>query len=120
MNLHSLANGAIQAINQNQLVTLKQYSGSSQNDHYERSPAYSVMTISAQIQALSSDQLHTAGNLNLQGEMKSVITAIALKGLSSPDQKGGDMLNFDGHDWLVVHIQETFNDHTLAIVQKQK
>jgi hypothetical protein len=119
MNLHGLAVGYVGIVNANRSITLKRYTGITQNDNFEREPSYTSTTILAQVQALSSDQLHTASNLNLQGEMRSVICADELRGVSKPDQKGGDMLNFDGHDWLVVHVQEMFSDHTMAIVQKQ-
>ena len=119
MNIHGLAVGYVGIVNTNRTITLKRYTGITQNDHFERVPSYTSTTILAQVQALSSDQLHTANNLNFQGEMRSVICADELRGVSKPDQKGGDMLNFDSHDWLVVHVDETFPDHCKAIVQKQ-
>jgi hypothetical protein len=119
MNIHGLAVGYVGIVNTNRTITLKRYTGITQNDHYERVPSYTSTTILAQVQALSGDQLREINHLNVQGEMRSVICADELRGVSKPDQKGGDMLNFDGHDWLVVHVQETFPDHTMAIVQKQ-
>ena len=119
MNLHGLVVGLVGNVNANRTITLKRFDGMQQNQYFERSANYVESQILAQVQALSSDQLHAVNNMNLQGEMRSVFTSEQLRGVSKPDQKGGDILNFDGHDWLVVHVNETFPDHTNAIVQKQ-
>lgn len=119
MNLHGLAVGLVGMVNANQDITHKKYNGVSQNSYFEQTPSYTESTIKAQVQALSSDQLQAVNNLNLQGEMYSVITAVALRGSSKPDQQGGDLLFFEGYDWLVVHVDETFSDHCKAVIQKQ-
>lgn len=119
MNLHAIANPVIQIVLQNTDVALKSFAGILQNEYFERVPSYNVSIVSMNCQDLSSEQLRIMNNLNIQGEMKIVISPVALKGVSRVDQLGGDILNFDGYDWLVVHVDETFPDHCKAIVQKQ-
>ena len=119
MNIHGLAVGLVGLVNANRDIIHKKYNGLTQNDHFEQTPNYTEVTIQAQIQALSSDQLKAVNHLNLQGELYSVITAAQLRGVSRVDQQGGDLLFFDGYNWLVVNVDETFTDHTLATVQKQ-
>ena len=119
MNLHNMAVGLVGIVNANRDVTHRSCTGETQNDHYERVPIYSDSTIKAQVQALSSEQLSVVNNLNFQGEMYSIITAKQLKALSRIDQSGGDLIVFDESTWLVIHIDETFSDHTKAIIQRQ-
>lgn len=119
LNLHGMANPVIQSVLENINVTLKRYSGIVQNDYFERVPSYNTSTVSMSVQALSSEQLRTMNNLNIQGEMYSVISPIELRGASRVDALGGDILTFKNADWLVVHIDETYPDHCKAVVQKQ-
>ena len=119
LNLHGMANPVIQSVLENTSVTLKKFSGITQNAFFERVPSYTTSTVSMSVQALNSEQLHTMNNLNIMGEMYSVISPVQLNGANRADNKGGDLLNFMGHDWLVVHIDETYPTHCKAIVQKQ-
>jgi hypothetical protein len=119
LNLHSIANPVIQSVLENTAVTLKRYAGLTQNSYYERTPSYTTSTVSMSVQALNSEQLRTMNNLNVMGDMYSVISPVELRGANRVDGLGGDLLNFMGHDWLVVHIDELYPTHCKAIVQKQ-
>jgi len=119
MNLHAMANGVIQNVLVNTTVTVSRSTGWTQNSDYERVPTYTTLTASMSVQALSSEQLKVVNNLNLQGEMYSVVSPIALIGIDRATGKGGDLLTFNGTTWLVVHIDETYPDHTKAVIQKQ-
>lgn len=119
LNLHGMANPVIQSVLQNINVTLKQYAGLVQNAYFERVPSYNTSTVSMSVQALNSEQLTFVNNLNIQGDMYSVISPVELRGANRVDGLGGDILTFYGADWLIVHIDETYPDHCKAIVQKQ-
>ena len=119
MKIHTLANRLIVNVNPNIKATLKKFTGLVKNEFYEQTPTYIESEIIVQAQALSGDQLKMVDFNQFQSELMSVITSEELKGVSKPDQYGGDILSFNGHEWLVIMINETYHDHTKAVVMKQ-
>lgn len=74
MNLHGMARRAIGRVNPETPVTIQQSTGAyTVTPDGTRIPQYSTLTSSAQIQALSADELRQVDGLNLQGVKRSTL-----------------------------------------------
>ena len=69
-----------------------------------------TLEITADVQALSSQDLEHIANINQQADNRVVYVRGGLKGLSRPLQVGGDVLNFYGSDWLVTQPVEEWGN----------
>jgi hypothetical protein len=120
INVAKLAQGAIQSILPDRSATLKKWNGAAKNADGERVATFTSSTIKCQIQDLSSNQLSYANSIGLQGELRNVYSlAPNLLVAQSQGGSGGDMLNFDGKDWLVVSLLESYPTYCKVIVQRQ-
>ena len=119
MNLHSMVVGVVGVVNPNKEVMLRRFVAITQNAYYEKEATYIDIIIKAQIQGLTSYQLKVMAYLKLHGEAYSLITSEVLQAGSTVEQKGGDIIVYNEQDYLIVHVGETFHDHTAAIMVKQ-
>jgi len=120
INVAQLAQNAIQNVLPDRTATFKKWNGAAKNADGERVATYTSTTIKCQIQELSSSQLNYATRIGLQGELRNVyILAPNLLVANSQGQTGGDMLNFDSRDWLVVTLAESYPTYCKVIVQRQ-
>jgi len=116
MNLHSMVKGYIAIVNPMTSVTLKTSAGYTTGADGERTPIYANTTLMAQVQAVPGDMLAFLQNQGIQGVMRSVFLDGNINGIVQLDHKGGDILEFDGHQWLVVHVLQPWRDWTQVIV----
>ena len=115
MNLHAIVRGAISSVNPDRLITWRVNTGYVTDSAGARVPSYTDLTgQSAQIQALSGEDLQHPSLLNVQGVKRAVYMFGNAQGVVRPDAKGGDLLLFPqvlgGADqsWLVVCALETW------------
>lgn len=115
-----LAQGAIQSVLPDRPITIKKYAGVTRNADGERVPSYTTISGMGNVQALSSSALRYAEKMGLQGEMLSVYSlAPNLLTASMQGVTGGDLITFEGSDWLVVTLVESYSTYCHAIIQRQ-
>ncbi|RBM07760.1 hypothetical protein [Novacetimonas cocois] len=106
MNLFGAACAVTGAVGPGIAATLKLSSGSAGNADFTRTPLYREVPATIRVQALSSDELAHVGDLSQQGDLRIVYVAGVVGGMDRAAGTGGDMVNFDGADWLVVRQME--------------
>lgn len=120
VNLHSIANQAITAINPNTLVTIRRSLGTYTTlPDGTRVPDYVVLSGQAQVQDLSADQLSMIEGLNQQGLHKNIYLNGSWAGVIRADARGGDLFYFDGHEWLITMVSEQWPDWAKVVVTQQ-
>jgi len=125
MNLRALANKVTQQVNQNISITWRQSTGFTTDQYYHRTPTFADVTVQAQVQALSGDDLRHVDGLNITGVMRKVYAYGDIEALVRSAQKGGDVLQFApvaGQpviSWKVVQVTETWPDWCSVIVVMQ-
>lgn len=119
MNLHAIAGPIVGTINPIVSITLKRSTGSTTGTDGKRTPTYATSTGDAQIQAASNKDLQHLAAQNIQGNFRSVYLYGAWFGIVRADQKGGDILTFEGRDWLVVMVPENWPDWSRVLVCQQ-
>ncbi|MBE7620979.1 hypothetical protein [Gluconacetobacter entanii] len=106
MNLFGAACGAVCAVGPGVPAMLKLSTGSAGNADFTRTAQYREVPATIWVQALSSDELQHVGDLSQQGALRVVYVAGVVGGMDRAAGTGGDMVNFDGADWLVVRQME--------------
>ncbi len=126
MNLFGLARSAIQGVNVNQQINWVQSTGGYATDAAgHRAPIQQTTTVQAQVQATSSKDLQLLDNINIQGVSRRVYLYGNVLGISRPDQRGGDVLQFPEvpggpvMNWKVVSVVETWPTWACVIVVLQ-
>ena len=113
IDVFSISNGAVQAVNANIPATLMKSTGYTTSEDFQQVPQYNQTAVMVQVQAMTQQDLQHIDGLNIQGTMRKVYMYGAVNGASCPDATGGDLLMFpqtpDGEvqTWLVVQALET-------------
>ena len=114
LNLHAIVRGAVSALHPDETVILRQSIGQ-KNVKGRIAPVYApALTVRAQIQTLSADNLTQAQSVNLtEIDRKAYLYAPDAgrppAGIIRPLARGGDMLRrADGSWWLVTAELEDF------------
>lgn len=112
MNLRKIANSATQAINQNTSASLRVFSGLATNPDGSRVPTYlAPVTIQAQRQALTADELKQVDGLNLSGQKYGFYLEGSILGVLRADNRGGDLLTMpNGNIFLIVQVLEQWHN----------
>lgn len=106
MNLHSLVSGAIGAVNPFVPGTMRVSTGYTTSGPGKRTPTYSDMAVSVQLQAQTYKDLQQTDGLNIQGVVKSAYVNGNFNGVNRPKQQGGDLLIVGTDTWLIVQPLE--------------
>jgi hypothetical protein len=115
INLHAAVRGPINAVNPDILGTWRESTGSTTDAAGRVTPAYVDHAVPMQVQALSGRDLKHTDFLSMQGVKRAVYLFGTVQGVSRPQVKGGDLLQFpmitDGPVlvWLVVVELEQWN-----------
>lgn len=115
MNLQSIANGVISAVNPNFPATLYISTGNTVVN-FKQVPTYDRAAVSAQVQPLSSKDLRQLDALNIQGAEKAIWINGAALAISRIKKLGGDLIVFadgtlpEGNVWLVLASIEQWAD----------
>lgn len=116
MNLHSIVSGPISAVNPFIAATRRRSTGYSTAADGSRTPAWSNVAVSLQVQALTYTDIAKLDALNIQGVRRKVYTNGTVFGLIRVGQQGGDLIVFpngslpEGNTWLAAHVLEQWND----------
>jgi hypothetical protein len=103
MNLHQIVRGAINVVNPDITVTIKQSTGYTIDDDGTQIPSYAVFDgVPAQQQALATDELAQMEGLSLQANKCAVYLNGSWSGIVRADGTGGDLFIINGRTWLVA------------------
>ena len=117
MDIRTAANGGANAINGNIIVSVLRSTGYTIADGRRQVPSYApAVTGPAQVQALDCSELRQLENLNIQGVIRGIYLRGALAGVIRPDSKGGDLVQFNSQNWLVVRVLETWPTWSKAAI----
>lgn len=111
MNLHAVASRVVGVVNPPRYGTVRISTGSTVAPGGHRTPAYRIVrNVQMQIQELSERDLRQVNGLNVAGSTHTIYLFGRLDGLVRPDNKGGDLIEFDGRVWLVTALLEDWPD----------
>lgn len=119
MNLQGLAAACIGAVNPPTLATIKAATGYTTLPGGKQVPTYSTTTGLIDVQALSGKDLQHTNELNITGVLRKVYARGAINSVIRATGAGGDILNFDGFDWKVVCVFETWPAWSAVAVAQQ-
>ena len=120
MDVRGIANVITSTVNPNVTVSVKRSTGYGIGPGQKQIPSYAApVTGPAQIQALDGSELRQVEGLNLQGDIRGIYLRGSLAGVVRPQSKGGDLVTYDGSDWLIVKVLETWPDWTKAVIVRQ-
>lgn len=120
MDLRGLANGVTSTVNPNQTVTVLRSTGYTIGAGRRQVPGYAApITGPGQIQALDANDIKQLDGLNVQGTIRAIYLRGVLAGVIRPDGTGGDIVQIDGKEWLVVKVLEGWPTWTKAAIVKQ-
>ena len=120
MDLRGLANAVSNTVNPNKIVTVLRSTGFTVGVGRKQVPTYATpVTGPAQIQALDANDIKQLDGLNIQGTIRAIYLHGSLAGVVRPDGIGGDLVQIDGQNWLVVKVLEGWSDWTKAAIVLQ-
>lgn len=110
MNLHQLVTGAISTVNPPTTVVFSASTGYAIGADGTQVPSYAApVSVQAQVQALTTDDLFKLDQMNLQGARQSLYISGHWYAAIRVSEKGGDLLTFNGDNWLVVAVMEQWD-----------
>lgn len=111
MNLSNIVGGYVAAVNPWVTATLTMSNGYATSADGTRVPAYlTPITVSAQVQSLTYNDLVQISGLNIQGERRAIYLDGDWEGVVRADNKGGDLITLqDGSNWLVAQVLENWS-----------
>lgn len=118
MNLHSVANAAVRAINPNSPATIKFSTGSTVAPDGMPAPTYSApVAVQAQVQPLTWRELMMVDGLNLAGAKRGIYLFGDVQSIIRVNAQGGDIITitpaqgaFSANSvWLTVVSLEDWN-----------
>ena len=121
MNLRARANRVTLRINPNVTVVIRKSTGFTQDSSMKRTPSYAAdLSVLAQVQSLTFDDLRQIDGLNLQGEKRAVYLDGNYIATSRVNQTGGDIVVLpDSSKWLSVQATESWGEWTKLIIVRQ-
>lgn len=120
MDLRGIANGVTSTVNPNKTVTVLRSTGYTIGAGRKQVPAYAApVSGPGQVQALDGKDLQQLDGLNIQGTVRAIYLRGSLAGVIRPDGTGGDIVQMDGQDWLVVKVLESWPTWTKAAIVLQ-
>ena len=120
MDLRGLANGVSSTVNPNKTVTVRRSTGYTVGAGRKQVPSYAApVSGPGQIQALDANDIKQLDGLNIQGTIRAIYLRGALAGVVRPDGTGGDLVQIDGQNWLVVKVLEGWPTWTKAAIVLQ-
>jgi hypothetical protein len=121
LNLHSIAAGAISAVNPMQSAAIQISNGYLTGAQGRRGPSYlPAVTVSAQVQELTAKDLRHLDQLNIQGSKKKIYMNGIVSGTVRVNNQGGDLVTLqDGTVWLTTAVLEQWPDWVAVSVTLQ-
>jgi len=113
VDLRGIANSVSNTVNENIPVTVLRSTGFTIGAGRKQVPTYAAPVSGfGQMQALDAKDLQQLDGMNIQGKIKAIYLYGELAGVIRPDQTGGDIVQIDGKDWLVVKVLEGWSTWT--------
>ena len=118
LDLRSIANGAIQGVNPDLSITIKQPSGYTVDpDTLVQVPNWVEQSALGNVQSMSSDDLTQVQALNIEGTMRAVYLRGNYNGIFRPGQQPNTVLRFTTNesgtvatrDWNVFKVLEVWS-----------
>ena len=120
MDIRSIANSCINAVNPDISVTVKKATGYTIGAGAKQIPTYATGVVGmANLQALDGKELQQLDGLNINGTIKGIYLRGVLAGVIRPNQTGGDLILIGTQTWLVVKVLEGWADWTKCAVVLQ-
>jgi hypothetical protein len=117
MNLHQIVSGAINTVNPFLPATIMVSSGSVTASDGTRVPTYISTPVTAQVQALSYQDMQLIEGLVINGERRAIYVNGEFNSVNRPTSEGGDLVVFAdgtvypfGTIWLVAMVTEQWPD----------
>ncbi|MFT8517914.1 hypothetical protein [Acetobacter persici] len=107
-NLFRLAAAQISSLTPPIIATLRAQEGHSTLPDGTVTPLYQDLLLRIMVQAASSADLTQVAGLNQSTDTRVVYLPAELKGIDRAHQFGGDILVFEGSEWLVTGQPETW------------
>lgn len=121
MDLYGITRGAVSAINPLTAATLTASTGYITGANGKQVETYAAPAQQmVQVQDLSTQEMRQLSGLNIQGNLQKVYMEGKWNGIVRPSGQGGDLLTFNGQNWLIVNVQEQWPDWTCVIVCLQE
>lgn len=114
INVHAIANSAIQGVNPDIPATIQISTGYAEGDDGLQVPSYDTMDAKIQKQPMSQRDMQHVDNLNLDGVYCSVYCYGNYWSVVRDRAKGGDLMNFNdptsgiATEWLIVAAPEVW------------
>src|ERR1700724_2340004 len=111
MNLHAVVAGAIAAVNPHQPAIFQLSTGPGPtNPDGSRLATYSdPITVTAQVQALTTQDLRHLEGLNIQGSQRTIYLSGMVNAAQRVSMLGGDLVTLqDGTIWLTTAVIEAW------------
>lgn len=119
INLHQVVSGAIGSINSFTPVVVKRATGYVTSEDGTQLPTYNLISISAQIQAMSGTDILRMNELNIQGVMKKAYINGPFEAIERGRGQGGDLFIFCNQVWLVEKVLENWGYWTAVALVLQ-
>lgn len=121
MNLRGVATQFTSIINPQITVTITASTGYTTADDGSQMPSYAApVTTSAQVQQLTAREIQHMDALNIQGNLRKVWLNGNWNGIIRPKRQGGDLMSFNGQNWLIVEVLEAWPDWCSVVVALQQ
>lgn len=125
MDLHGIVRGAITSVNPDVSAILRRSTGYTVDADFQQVPTYQDLPISAQVQALSYQDLRQIDGLNINGTRRAVYLSGSAMATVRNLQAGGDLVVFPvgtlpgGDIWLVAYVLEQWPDWAKCVLTLQ-
>lgn len=106
LDVFGIASGVLGEVNPMQDATLRRCTGSITEDDGAVTTTYETIPVQIEVQATAGGDLQLLQNIDQQGDARIVYMRGATHALNRPLQTGGDLLLFEGGEWLVTQVLE--------------
>ena len=111
MNLHGIVRGAINAVNPDIPIVILRSTGSTENASGRTIPTYAdPQSARGQKQPVTGRDIERFNQQNIQGVTCKMYVYGNIEALIRQDEKGGDLIKFEGQTYLVASVMERWPD----------
>lgn len=121
LDVFGIASGVLGEVNPLQDAMLRRCTGSITEDDGSVTTTYEESAVQIEVQATAGGDLQLLQNIDQQGDARIVYMRGAIHALNRPLQTGGDVILFEGGDWLVTQVLEQWGgeDWCKLVVTRQ-
>lgn len=124
MNIRKIANAYTRRVNKNVTVIIRCSNGFVEDESGRQIPQYlPPVSVLAQIQPVNSEERQSVERLNQSRIYRHVYLNGDWRGLQRSTEKGGDLLYWDGYEWWIDDVPESWSATSgwtlVRIIQKR-